>query len=231
VGIARGESTLRPTLYAKTGVTRSRRPRARAPAKLSQARGYCWTATATIAAFVFALAPPASAEEETYTIDPAHSQPHYQVRHMGFSQQRGTFIKLSGTITLDRIAKTGTVNVLIDPASVQSGDLTLDNVLKGEAYFNVERFPTLTFRSSDVRFDGDRMVEVVGDLTMLGVTRAVTLKVDDFVCGVEPFFKRLLCGAEVTTTIKRSDWGMTRGIPLAPADEVKIAIPVEAYRR
>jgi polyisoprenoid-binding protein YceI len=188
-------------------------------------------AATTIAALALALALPAAAEEQNYTIDPAHSQPQYQVRHIGFSQQRGTFIKLSGTITLDRVAKTGTVNVLIDPASVRSGDLALDNVLKGEAYFNIERFPTLTFRSSDIRFDGDRVVEVVGDLTMLGVTRAVTLKVDDFVCGVDPFFKRPLCGAEVTTTIKRSDWGMTRGIPLAPADEVKIAIPIEAYRR
>ncbi len=70
---------------------------------------------------------------------------------MGFSQQRGMFTKLSGTITLDRVARTGTVNVLIDPSSVRSGDQALDNVLKGEAYFYVERFPTLTFRSNDVR--------------------------------------------------------------------------------
>jgi polyisoprenoid-binding protein YceI len=177
---------------------------------------------------MFAL--PAVAAEETYTIDPTHSQPLYQVRHMGFSLQRGIFTRVSGKITLDRAAKTGTVNVLIDPTSVRSGDAALDNVLKGEAYFNVERFPTLTFRSSNVRFDGERVVEVVGDFTMLGVTRPVTLKVDDFVCGNDPFFRRPLCGAEVTTTIKRSDWGMTRGIPLAPADEVKISIPVEAYR-
>ncbi len=117
-----------------------------------------------------------------------------------------------------------------DHARPRSGDQALDNVLKGEAYFYVERFPTLTFRSNDVRFDGDRVVEVVGDLTLLGVTKPLTLKVDDFVCGQDPFFKRPLCGAEVSATIKRSDWGMTRGLPLAPADEVKIAIPVEAYR-
>jgi polyisoprenoid-binding protein YceI len=185
----------------------------------------------TAATLALTLALPAAASEETYTIDAVHSQPQYQVRHMGFSLQRGTFIKRSGKIVLDRVAKTGTVNVLIDPTSVRSGDATLDNVLKSEAYFYVERFPTLTFRSSDVRFDGDRVVEVVGDLTMLGVTRALTLKVDDFVCGQDPFFKRLLCGAEVSATLKRSDWGMTRGLPLAPADEVKIAIPVEAYRQ
>jgi polyisoprenoid-binding protein YceI len=184
------------------------------------------TVTAVLA-LTFVL--PAAAEE-TYAIDAVHSQPQYQVRHRGFSLQRGAFTRLSGTITLDRAAKTGTVNVLIDPASVRSGDPTLDNVLKGEAYFNVERFPTLTFRSNNVRFGGDGVVEVVGDFTMLGVTRPVTLKVDNFVCGEDPFFKKPMCGAEVTTTIKRSDWGMTRGIPLAPADEVKISIPIEAYR-
>jgi len=182
------------------------------------------------AAVALTLALPAAAAEETYTIDSVHSQPQYEVRHRGFSQQRGTFTKLSGKITLDRSAGTGTVNILIDPTSVRSGDLTLDNVLKGEAYFNTERFPTLTFRSNNVRFDGDRLVEVVGDFTMLGVTRPVRLKVDNFVCGQDPLFKKPMCGAEVTTTIKRSDWGMTRGIPLAPADEVRISIPVEAYR-
>src|SRR5258708_27913673 len=161
-------------------------------------------ARAAIAALALALALPAQAEE-TYAIDAVHTQPQYQVRHRGFSLQRGAFTRLSGRITLDLGAKTGTVNVLIDPASVRSGDATLDNVLKGEAYFNVERFPTLTFRSSKVRFDGDKVVEVVGDFTMLGVTRAVTLKVDDFVCGEDPFFKKPMCGAEITTTIKRSD--------------------------
>jgi len=185
---------------------------------------------AAIALLASTFALPAAAAEEAYTIDSVHSQPQYEVRHRGFSQQRGTFTKLSGKITLDRTAGTGTVNVLIDPTSVRSGDLTLDNVLKGEAYFNIERFPTLTFRSNNVRFDGERVVEVVGDCTMLGVTRPARLKVDNFVCGEDPFFKRPMCGAEVTTTIKRSDWGMTRGIPVAPADEVKIAIPVEAYR-
>ena len=185
---------------------------------------------AAIALLALTFVLPAAAAKETYTIDSVHSQPLYEVRHMGFSLQRGSFTKASGKITLDRAAKTGTVNVLIDPSSMRSGDSRLDNVLKGEGFFNVERFPALTFRSSSVRFDGERLVEVVGDFTMLGVTRPVTLKVDNFVCGDQPFNKKPMCGAEVAMTIKRSDWGMTRGIPLAPADEVKIAIPVEAYR-
>jgi polyisoprenoid-binding protein YceI len=185
---------------------------------------------AASAALTLSLALPAAAAVDTYAIDSVHSQPRYEVRHMGFSLQGGTFTALSGKITLDRDAKTGTVNVVVNPASVRSNNSQLDNVLKGPDYFNVERFPTLTFRSSAVRFDGDRVVEVVGDLTMLGVSRPVTLKVDHFVCGNDPFFRRPMCAADATTTIKRSDWGMTHGIPLAPADEVKISIPVEAYR-
>jgi len=183
-----------------------------------------------IAALALLVALPAAAAEETYNIDPVHSQPQYEARHMGFSLQRGSFTKATGKITLDRAAKTGTVNVLIDATAMHSIDPRLDNVLKGENYFNVEKFPTMTFRSSALRFDGDKLVEVVGDFTMLGVTKPVTLKVDNFVCGEQPFNKKPMCGAEATTTIKRSDWGMTRGIPLAPADEVKISIPIEAYR-
>lgn len=183
-----------------------------------------------IAALAWTLAFSAGAAEETYSIDPVHSQPQYEVRHLGLTLQRGTFTRLSGKITLDRAARTGTVNVLIDPASVRSNEPRLDAVLKGSSYFNVESSPTLTFRSSSVRFDGDRVVEVVGDFTMLGVTKSVTLKVDDFFCGADPFLKRPMCAADATTTIKRSDWGMTRGIPLAPADEVRISLPVEAYR-
>ena len=184
----------------------------------------------TIAALAWTLAFSAGAAEETYSIDPAHSQPQYEVRHLGLTLQRGAFTKVSGKITLDRVARTGTINVLIDPASVRSSEPRLDDVLKGPSYFNVASSPTLTFRSSSVRFDGDRVVEVVGDFTMLGVTRPVTLKVDNFTCIENPLSRKPMCGADATTTIKRSDWGMTRGIPLAPADEVRISIPVEAYR-
>jgi polyisoprenoid-binding protein YceI len=183
-----------------------------------------------LAALAWTLAFSAAAAEESYAIDPVHSQPQYEVRHLGLTLQRGTFTKLSGRITLDRAAGTGTVNVLIDPASVRSNEPRLDDVLKGPSYFNVGSSPVLTFRSSTVRFDGDRVVEVVGDFTMLGATRPVTLKVDHFACTENPLTKRPMCGADATTTIKRSDWGMTRGIPLAPADEVRISIPVEAYR-
>ena len=185
----------------------------------------------TIAVLALSLALPAAAADETYAIDPVHSQPGFEAVHMGgFSRQHGSFGKMTGKIVLDRAAKKGTVDVLIDATSVKSFDSRLDTILKGENFFNVDRFPTLTFRSSNVTFDAERVVAVTGDFTMLGVTKPVTFKVDNFICGEHPFNKKPMCGAEATTAIRRSEWGMAYGIPKAVSDEVRITIPIEAYR-
>jgi polyisoprenoid-binding protein YceI len=172
----------------------------------------------------------AAAAEENYVTDPAHSQPSYEIRHTIFSTQRGDFTKSTGKITLDREAKKGSVDVTIDTTSIRSHDPRLDSILKGEDYFNVAKYPTMTFKSTAMRFDGDRLTGVEGELTLIGVTRPVTLKVADFQCGENPFNKKPMCGAEVTTTIKRSDWGMKTGAGRSSGDDVKITIPIEAYR-
>ena len=119
----------------------------------------------------------------------------------------------------------------IDASSIRTQDSTrLDPIVKGETYFNVEKYPTITFKSDDVKFDGDRVVAVNGGLTMLGVTKPVMLAVEDFKCGPNPLNKKPMCGGQATATIKRSDWGMTANLPYAPADEVKLIIPIEAYQ-
>ena len=169
--------------------------------------------------------------EESYTLDPVHSQPGFVVHHLGLSNQVGRFEKSTAKITLDREARTGTVDVTIDAASIRTFDpVRLDAIVKGEKYFNVENYPTITFRSNDGLFDCDRVVAVNGELTMRCVTRPVALAVNGFRCTANPFNKKAMCGAEATATIKRSDWGMTAGIPYAPADEVTLRIPIEAYR-
>jgi polyisoprenoid-binding protein YceI len=168
--------------------------------------------------------------QETYTIDPVHSQPIFEAQHLGFSLQRGSFAKATGKITVDRAAKKGTVDFLIDATSIKTYDPRLDDQMKSENFFNVAKYPTLTFKGNNVVFDGDRVVQVDGDLTMLGVTKPVSLKVANFVCGEHPMNKKPMCGAEATTTIKRSEWGMTYGIPKAVSDEIKLTIPIEAYR-
>lgn len=172
----------------------------------------------------------ANAAEENYVTDPVHSEPAYEIRHTIFSTQRGEFTKSSAKIMLDREAKKGSIEVTIDTTSVRSHDPRLDNILKGEDYFNVAKYPTMTFKSTSLHFDGDRLSGVDGELTMIGVTKPVTLKVADFQCGDNPFNKKPMCGAEVTTTIKRSEWGMKTGIGRSSGDDVKITIPIEAYR-
>ena len=185
---------------------------------------------AAAVALALAITAGRAAAQETYTIDPVHSQPIFEARHMGFSQQRGSFGKSTGKITLDRAAKKGTVEVVIDTTSIRTYDPRLDEQMKSENFFNVAKYPTLTFKGNNVVFDGDRVVQVDGDLTMLGVTKPVTLKVANFVCGEHPSNKRPMCGAEATATIMRSDWGMKYALPKSVSDEIKLIIPIEAYR-
>lgn len=171
-----------------------------------------------------------AAADDVYDIDPVHSQPMFAVEHMGFSIQRGSFGKETGKISLDRGARKGTIEVTIDTTSIKSIDPRLDTRLKGEDFFDVARYPSMTFRSSNLIFDGDRLVGAQGELTMTGITRPVSLKVANFTCGNHPVTHKPLCGAEVSTTIKRSEWGMKYGLPSALGDEVGITIPVEAYK-
>jgi len=178
-----------------------------------------------------AIAIPAVAAEESFVVEPVHSQPTFETRHIGMSPQHGNFGKVSGKVTLDRAGKKGTVDITIDATSIRTFDARLDAIVKGDRFFNVEKFPTLTFKSDKVAFDGDLVVGVEGDLTMIGVTKPVSFKVANFVCGENPFNKKPMCGAEATATIKRSDWGMTNGLNINnPGDEVKLMIPIEAYK-
>ena len=172
------------------------------------------------------LPPPRKATSPT-----RRTQSHRTKSGTRFSRRSAaTSRKSTGKITLDREAKKGSIDVSIDTTSIRSHDPRLDSILKGEDYFNVAKYPTMTFKSTAMRFDGDRLTGVDGELTMIGVTRPVTLKVTDFQCGENPFNKRAMCGAEVSTTIKRSDWGMKTGVGRSSGDDVKITIPVEAYR-
>jgi polyisoprenoid-binding protein YceI len=189
------------------------------------------SARVLVVAFAIAMAVPALAAEESYVIEPVHSQPQWETRHIGMSPQRGSFGKVSGKVMLDREAKKGSIDMTIDATSIRTFDGRLDAIVKGERFFNVEKFPTLTFKSDKFTFDGDRVVQVDGDLTMIGVTKPTSFKIANFVCGENPFNKKPMCGAEATATIKRSDWGMTNGLNLNnPSDEVKLMIPIEGYR-
>jgi polyisoprenoid-binding protein YceI len=176
-----------------------------------------------------AIAPPLAAQE-TYVVDSTHTTPMFEVTHLGMSQQRGFFTNTLGKVTLDRNARRGSIDIVIGTGSVITASRVLTDVLKREDYFNAEKFPVMSFSSRDLVFEGDLPVAANGELTLLGVTRPVVLKITGFKCGTHPYTRRAMCGAEATTTIRRSEFGMTSGIPTAAGDEVKIVIPVEAMR-
>jgi len=174
------------------------------------------------------IAAPACAAD-SYTIDSRHTWPVFEVNHMGFSTQRGRFNKSSGKITLDTAAKKGSVDITIETASLDMGFDKWDEHMKSEDFFNAEFYPTMHFASSKLVFDGDKIAAAEGSFTLLGVTKPLTLTVSNFRCAPHPMNKKQTCGADITATLKRSEFGMTKYVP-AVSDEVKISVPVEAVK-
>lgn len=178
------------------------------------------------------------ASPESFTIDPIHSFPHFTVGHLGMAQLYGRFDKTSGKMTVDAAAKSGTVDITIETASVNTGDneragrlRSRDEHLRSPDFFNSQEFPRLTFKGKTSRWEGDSPAELAGELTLLGVTRPVTLTVDHWKCGPDPRTqgKRYMCGANATGSIKRSDFGMKFAIP-GVSDEIRLLIQMEAFR-
>ena len=174
------------------------------------------------------LAARVAAAAEIYVIDGTHTTPMFEIRHMNMSKQRGVLHQTMGTIKLDRATKTG-IDVVVSTASVVTSSRILTDVLKrSNDWFNVEKFPAMRYAATEVSFDGDLPVAANGQLTLLGVTRPVTLAIADFRCGTHLVYRRAMCSAEATATIRRSEFGMTSGLPNVAGDEVRIVIPVEA---
>ena len=182
-----------------------------------------------VAAFLVAFAAPAFSQEN-YRVDPLHTTTTFSVSHLGLSLQRGSFGRTTGTVILDRAAKKGSIDVAIDATSVTSGSPSRETLLRGEDYFNIAQFPSITFRSTNLKFDGDRLVGAEGEVTIRGVTKPVTLSVADFKCAIHPATKKPACGAEVTASVKRSDFGMTKNQP-STGDDVNIAVAIEGIQQ
>ncbi len=166
---------------------------------------------------------------DSFTIDSRHTFPVFEVNHLGFSTQRGRFNNVTGKIMLVPSQKSGSIEVNIDSASIDMGMDAWDKQMRGEDFFNVEKFPNMSFKSTRLVYDGDKLVGAEGDFTLLGVTRPVKLEVKGFTCGTHPINKKALCGADISTVIKRSEFGMTKYVP-SISDDVVIKIPVEAFK-
>jgi polyisoprenoid-binding protein YceI len=170
------------------------------------------------------------AQPITFALDPTHTFVNFEAKHFGTSTNRGRFDKKSGTIVIDPVAKTGQIEINIDMASISTGTPSFDGHLKSKDFFNAEAFPTATFKSTKIKFDGDKIDEVEGTLTMLGKTVPVKLDAEHYGCFDHPRLKRQVCGGDFETTIKRSDFGMTYGLPVIP-DNIKLEIQVEGVRQ
>ena len=175
------------------------------------------------------LSTAAFAAPETYTIEGTHTFPRFEYSHFGYSTQLSRFDKTTGTITLDKAAKTGSVDVTIDTTSVNTGYPLFNQHIQGEDFFDTAKYPTITYKSTKVNFDGDKPATIEGNLTVKGVTKPVTLTVTSFHCMPHPMLKKDACGANATATIKRSEFNAGKYAPYV-GDEVKLTIAVEAFK-
>ena len=186
---------------------------------------------ALITSALLSLTGLAHAQSATYAIDPSHTTVIFEAKHFGTSTNRGRFDKKEGSISFDKAAKTGRADITIDTASINTGVAPFDGHLKSKDFFNVAEFPTAKFVGDKFSFDAAGKVSAVaGTLTMLGKTHPVTLTASNFNCYDNPMLKREVCGGDFETTIQRSQFGSTYGLPGIP-DNVRLLIQVEAVKQ
>jgi len=186
----------------------------------------------TVPGVLLLVAAPAVSAADVYQFDPRHTYASFAADHMGgLSTWRGKFARSSGHVTLDRKAHTGTVYAVIDPASVQTGNAPLDAELQSDEFFDVPKYPAIIYRGTQIRFVGAVPEEVIGTLTMHGVTRPVNLHLDSFKCIMHPLLLREVCGADATAQIDRADFGIDFGKAAGFRTLTRIELQVEAQKQ
>ena len=174
---------------------------------------------------------PAFAAPVTYNLDPNHTYPSFEADHMGgLSVWRGKFTKNSGTVVLDTEKKTGTVEVNIDVDSIDFGMAKMNEHAKSAEIFDVATFPTATYNGTFAKFKDGKPTLVIGDLTLHGITKPVTLKINQFLCKPNPMTKKEVCGADALTTFNRKDFGVGYGEAYGFKMDVTLRIQVEGVR-
>ncbi len=186
---------------------------------------------AALAAALGLIAGSALADSVTYKIDPAHTYPSFAADHFGgLSVWRGKFDHSSGTIVLDRAAGTGTVEITVDTSSIDFGMPKLNEHAKSAEMFDVQKYPTATYKGTLTNFQNGVPTQVRGELTLHGVTRPLNLDIDQFTCRIMPASMggKERCGADATASFKRSDFGIDYGEKYGFNMLVKLQIQVEA---
>jgi polyisoprenoid-binding protein YceI len=173
----------------------------------------------------------AMAAPVTYQIDPAHTYPSFEADHFGgVSNWRGKATKTSGTIILDQAAKSGTVDITVDAASIDFGHAKLNEHAKSPELFDVAKYPTITYKGTFAGFKADTPTEVDGEITMHGVTKPLKMTLNQFKCIQNPMLKKQVCGADASATLDRSQFGIDYGAKYGFKMQVKLQIQVEAIR-
>jgi polyisoprenoid-binding protein YceI len=165
----------------------------------------------------------------SYTVDPAHTYVSFAVNHLGFSTMRGKFDKQSGSLEYDPAAKIAVVSIEIDAASIDTGHTKRDQHLSSPDFLNTAENPTISFKSTSASWSGGKLESVSGDLTILGVSKPITLKINSINCGEHPFSKKQVCGFDAEASIKRSDFGVNYGIP-AIGEVLDLQLELEAIK-
>ena len=177
------------------------------------------------------LAGATQANAATYAIDPSHTFATFEIGHQGASTNRGRFDKKEGKIEFDRAAKTGSVDITLDISSINTGTAGFDKHLQSADIFNAAAFPTAKFVSTGMTFNGDKVAEVAGNLTLLGKTNPVTLKASQFNCFMSNMLKREVCGGDFEATIDRTAFGLNYGVDWGFPKNVRLVMQVEAIKQ
>ena len=189
---------------------------------------HAFTTLAACAALAAAALPAQAAD---YAIDASHTSVFFEINHFGASVNRARFDKKEGAVQFDAAAKTGKVEIKLDAASISSGVPPFDKHLKGADLFDAEKYPTISFVGDKFSFNGDKVAEVTGQLTIKGQTHPVTLKARQFNCYQNPMVKREVCGGDFEAVIDRTQWGLSYGLDKVAGKDVRIVASVEAVRQ
>jgi len=186
-----------------------------------------------VSAVVFAVLPITVMAADSFTVDPAHTFPNFTINHLGFSTMHGRFGNTTGKLSIDEANHAGSVDVVIDAASVDTGFGKRDDHLRSPDFLNAKEFPQITYKSTKVTINKDSSAAMVeGNFTLAGVTKPVTLNVTHMHCGINPMDpkkQQYRCGFDAEAKIKRSDFGVKFAAP-AIGDDMNISLELEAQR-
>ncbi len=181
------------------------------------------------AVLMFFISTNVSSASGSYTLDPTHTYVHFAVSHLGFSTMHGRFDQTSGQFSIDFSAETASVKAVIEASSISTGMKKRDDHLRSPDFFNTIEFPKISYQSTQIKFNDHVPAVIEGELTLLGVTKPVTLTITAFKCGTNPMNKKEMCGIDAEGKLKRSDFGMNYALP-GVGDDLKLTIEAEGYK-